>query len=148
MLKNKEELWKSADSWNVIFKEGDDLFYIENTSKTKVLTAANNHQVILEDFEEDKAEQLWKVGEADAEGYCMLESSVVPKTETVPKVLTAISESGLEIRHLRHLNKKQMKSFPLERTANGATLKRTHKYFYQVQAQMEVTGLPETIFIV
>ena len=147
MLDNKEGLWKSVDLWNVKFKD-EDLFYIENTSKTKVLTTTNNRQLILEDFEEDKAEQLWKVGEADAEGYCMLESSVVPRTETVPKVLTAISESGLEIKHLRHLNKKQMKSFALERTANGATLKRTHKYFYQIQAQMEVTGLPETIFIV
>ena len=136
--------------WNVKYeKDGDDgLFYIENTSKTKVLTATNNHQVILEDFEEDKAEQLWKVGETDTEGYCVLESSVVPRTETVEKVLTAISESGLEVKHLKHLNKKQMKSFPLERTANGATLKRTHKYFYQIQAQMEVTGLPETVFIV
>ena len=63
MLENKEGLWKSVDMWNVKFKD-DDLFCIENTSKTKVLTTTNNHQVILEDFEEDKAEQLWKVGEA------------------------------------------------------------------------------------
>lgn len=133
--------------WSVKYKD-DDLFYIENIPKNKVLTSKNNHQVILEEFEEDKAEQLWKLGESDAEGYCMLESSVVPKTETVPKVLTAISESCLEIKHLKHLNKKQMKSFFLERTVNGATLKRTHKYFYQIQAQMEVTGLSETIFIV
>ena len=137
----------SDEQWN--FKtNNDDLIHIENISKTKVLATASDGQVILDDLEEDKAEQLWRVGETDAEGYCMLESSVVPKTETVPKVLTAISESGLEIKHLRHLNKKQMKSFPLERTANGATLKRTHKYFYQVQAQMEVTGLSETVFIV
>ena len=66
------------------------------------LATASDGQVILEDLEEDKAEQLWRVGETDAEGYCMLESSVVPKTETVPKVLTAISEtiseSGMEIK--------------------------------------------------
>ena len=120
----------------------DDLIYIENTSKKKFLQATSDGKVIYEDFVRYKAEQLWKKREPDAEGYFILENS------GVSKVLTAISESGLEIRHLRHLNKKQLKSFPLERTANGATLKRTHKYFYQVQAQMEVTGLPETIFIV
>ena len=69
ILENKEGVWKSADLWIVKYKDDDDgLFYVENTSKSKVLTAANNHQVILEDFEEDKAEQLWKVGETDAEG--------------------------------------------------------------------------------
>jgi hypothetical protein len=67
------------------------LIYIENTSKTKVLESTNDNKVILEDFEEDKAEQLWKIGKPDAEGFFTLESS-----ET-PKFITAISESGLEI---------------------------------------------------
>ena len=48
--------------------------------------------VILEDFEEGKAEQLWKKGEPDAEGYFTLQNS------GEPKVLTAVSESSLEIK--------------------------------------------------
>ena len=69
-------------------------------------------------------------------------------SESVSKVITANFECGLEMKHLKHLNKKQLKSFLLERTDNGATLKRNHQYFYQVQAQMEVTGFTETLFVV
>ena len=76
-----------------IFKpKDDDLIYIENTSKAKVLGATSDGKVILEDFEEGKAHQLWKKGELDAEDYFTLENS------EVPKVLTAISESSLEIK--------------------------------------------------
>ena len=76
-----------------IFKPKDDgLIYIENTSKTKVFGATSDGKVILEDFEEGKAHQLWKKGELDAKDYFTLENS------GVPKVLTAISESSLEIK--------------------------------------------------
>ena len=76
-----------------IFKtKDDDLIYIENTSKTKVLGATSDGKVIQEVFVEGKAEQLWKKGKPDAEDYFTLENS------GVPKVLTAISESGLEIK--------------------------------------------------
>ena len=89
MLINKEGIWKSNDSW--VFKpKDDDLIYIENTSKTKVLETFVN-EVILADFQEDKAEQLWKKGKPDAEGFFTLENS------EMPKFITAISESGLEI---------------------------------------------------
>ena len=89
MLINKEGIWKSNDSW--VFKpKDDDLIYIENTSKTKVLETFVN-EVILADFQEDKAEQLWKKGKPDAEGFFTLENS------KMPKFITAISESGLEI---------------------------------------------------
>ena len=92
MLKNKAELWKSDDLW--IFKPKDDeLIYIENTSKTKVLGAESGGTVIQEDFVDDKADQIWKKGKPDAEGYFTLES-----TSEVPKVLTAISNSDLEIK--------------------------------------------------
>merc|ERR1712008_616050 len=93
-------VWKSDDLWifNVVFVKkntyhikDDDLIYIENTSKTKVLGATSDGKVILEDFEEGKAHQLWKKGELDAEDYFTLENS------GVPKVLTAISESSWEI---------------------------------------------------
>ena len=90
-LENKEGVWKSDDLW--IFKpKDDDLIYIENTSKAKFLGATRDGKVILEDFEEGKADQLWRKGELDAEGYFTLENS------GVPKFLTAISESGLEIK--------------------------------------------------
>ena len=76
-----------------IFKtKDDDLIYVENTSKTKVLGATSDGKVILEDFEEGKAHQLWKKGELDAEDYFTLENAAVPK------VLTAISDSSLEIK--------------------------------------------------
>ena len=80
-----------------IFKpKDDDLIYIENTSKAKVLGATSDGKVILEDFEKGKARQLWKKGEIDdAEDYFTLENY------NVSKVLTAISvgsESSLEIK--------------------------------------------------
>ena len=80
----------SDEEWN--FKTNDDLIYIENISKTKVLGATSDGKVILEDFEEDKPGQLWKKGVPDDEGYLTLENS------NVVKVMTAISESDLEIK--------------------------------------------------
>ena len=95
MLKNKAGLWKSDDSWTFITKD-DNLIYIKNTSKTKVLAATrrflNDDNVSLEAGVAGKAEQLWRKGKPDAEGYFTLENSAVPK------VLTAISESFLEIK--------------------------------------------------
>ena len=79
--------WSPA--WN--FKTKDDLIYIENSLKTKVLEITNDGKVLLKDLEEGKAEQLWKKGEPNAEGYFTLENL------SKPKVLTAYSSSGLEI---------------------------------------------------
>ena len=104
-----------------IFKTKDnDLVYIENTSKAKVLQATSDGKVIQEVFEEGKAEQLWKKGEPMAQDYFTLESH-----SEVPKVITAISESVLEIkgnitlrwkvtvksRVLTRLNLKHMQAF-------------------------------------
>ena len=54
--------------YHVIFLHTDqkkvDLICIENISKTKVLGIKNDGEVILEVFEEDKAEQLWQKGKA------------------------------------------------------------------------------------
>ena len=92
MLKNKAGLWKSVDKW--VFKTGDnDLIYIENNSKTSVLEATSDGNVIEEVLLEGKAEQLWEKGTPNAEGYFTLKSH----SET-PKVITAISESGLKIK--------------------------------------------------
>jgi hypothetical protein len=91
MLKNKKGRWMSDEQWN--FKtNNDDLIYIENISKTKVLATASDGEVILEDLEEDKAEQLWKKGMPDAEGYFTLINS------KVPKIMTAISSSVLQMK--------------------------------------------------
>ena len=91
MLKNKKGTWMSDEQWN--FKtSNDDLIHIENISKTKVLVTASNGQVILEDLEEGKAEQLWKKGKPDAEGYFTLTNS------KVPKIVTAISSSVLQMK--------------------------------------------------
>ena len=80
--------------WNFTVKEGvplKELIYVENINETKVWGTTNDGKVILEIFEEDKAEQLWKKGEPNAEGYFTFENS------SVPKVLTASSSSDLEI---------------------------------------------------
>ena len=74
----------------------DDLIYIENTSKTKVLGATSDDKVVEEDSDEDKAGQLWIKGELDADEYFTL------KTSGVPKFLTAIG-SDLEIKGNTHL---------------------------------------------
>ena len=94
MLKNKAGIWKSDDLWKFKTKI-DDLIYIENTSKKKVMGARWNGKygkVILEDYEEGKDEQLWKKGETDTQGYFTL------KNFGVPKFLTATSESDLRIK--------------------------------------------------
>ena len=74
------------------------LIYIENNSKTKVLQATSDGKVIQEVFVEGKAEQLWKKGKPDAEDYFTLESH-----SKVPKIITAISESDLEIKKTKVL---------------------------------------------
>ena len=93
MLKNKAGIWISLDQW--IFKPKDnapnnDLIYIGNPSL--VLEATSEFKVIQEFLVEGKAEQIWKKGKPDVEGYFTLDNY------GEPKVLTAISESGLEIK--------------------------------------------------
>ena len=101
-----EQLWKKGKP------DAEDYFTLESRSKvpkiitaisesdleikkTKVLEATNDSKVTLEDFEEDKAEQLWKKGEPNAEGYFTLESS------KVPKVMTAVLSSGRKILEIK-----------------------------------------------
>ena len=89
----------SNEKWN--FKTKDDLIYIENVSKRRVLGTTSDGKVILEDIEEGKIEQLWKKGEPNAKGYFTLENYK-------PMVLTAISSSILEIKG--NITMKQMHS--------------------------------------
>ena len=92
VLQNKEGHWVSDQDWN--FKPGKDgLIYIENIEEDKVLGFSKlDNKVVLEEFEEDKAEQLWKKGEPDDEGYFTLENS------KVPKILTAFSTTILKVK--------------------------------------------------
>ena len=67
--------------WN--FKTKGELIYIQSDSTKKVLGTANGIKVIEEEFQEGKSEQLWKVGEATAEGYFTLENYKLLKLLTV-----------------------------------------------------------------
>ena len=91
MLHNKEGFWMSDEEWN--FKSKGDLIYIENINKTKVWETTSDGKVILEDFEEDKAEQLWEKGVSNAEGYFTLENYKMAKFMTY-----VIYSSSLEIK--------------------------------------------------
>ena len=97
ILKDKKGLWESVDSWTFKVKdedssEDDGLIYIENTSKEKVLEATSDGKVILKDLVEGKAHQLWKKGKSDPDKYFTLINS------GMPKLITAISKSGMEIK--------------------------------------------------
>ena len=98
MLKNKADIWKSVDPW--IFKPKDqdnDLIYIENNSSLSVsnsiVLGATVDDVVTQEFlVEGNANQLWKKGKLDADGYFTLENS------GGQRILTAISENDLEIK--------------------------------------------------
>ena len=92
MLKNDFGHTYMPDAeWN--FKPKDELIYIEKMSNSKVLGTTDDNKVILEDFQEDKAGQLWKRGVPNAEGYFTLENYKVAKVMT-----TGIDTTGLEIK--------------------------------------------------
>ena len=97
LLKNKAGLWKSTDLWTFTTKD-NDFIYIENTSKTKVLGATSDGKVIQEVFVADKAEQLWKKGKPDANGYFTLSSPELTNFDPVEMVLTVTPNSNLVVR--------------------------------------------------
>ena len=74
--------------WNFKFK--DEFIYIENDSN-KVLATENGVKIIEEDYKEGKHEQLWKIGDANIEGFFTLENY------KVPKLLTFTTSSSLRI---------------------------------------------------
>ena len=94
-----QQLWKfdgkvlknKAGSRKWKFTTKDELIYINNDSIDKVVGTGNTGRVIEEEIQEGKLEQLWKIGEADTEGYFTLENS------KVPKLLTFISPCSLRI---------------------------------------------------
>ena len=86
-LVNKRNIWQSSDTWNFSAEEN---FRIEKYSNSKVLGATIHGKVIEQNFVENKAEQLWKKGVEDDEGYFTL------KNFENSKLMTAISKYGLE----------------------------------------------------
>jgi hypothetical protein len=92
MLLNKGGLWKSNDMWNFNYFD-HDLIHVENINKTKVWGATNDGKVILEVYVEGKDNQLWEIGEPNAEGYFTLEEN-----EFASGFVTAASSTSLELR--------------------------------------------------
>ena len=80
----------SDEEW--VFNPKTNLIYIQNILTEKVLGATNDGQVIREKYEEGKAQQLWKKGEPNTEGYFTLQNF------NESKLMTAISTSDLQIK--------------------------------------------------
>ena len=98
VLKNKanglSNVWK-----NLADVPGTTMFYIESSTGLEVLECnTNDNKVVLEvkDPSHVKAEQHWVKGSPNEEGYFTLESS--KKCSKVPKFMTAISASSLQIK--------------------------------------------------
>ena len=96
------------------------MIYIENLSQAKVLGTTNNGVLNLQNFEKDKAEQLWKKGEPNAEGYFTLENY------KVPKVMTATSSTSLELK-------------------GSITIKLNHLSFFKISGNFELLHFFKTI---
>ena len=71
------------------------MIQIKHDSINKVLGIAYGVKVIEEEIQEDKPEQLWKIGEANTEGYFTLENS------KLPKVMTAVYSSSRKILEIK-----------------------------------------------
>ena len=124
-LRDEEGIWKSHELWNFKTKDHvlwdfkkpkDELIYIENIANKKVLGASINGEVILEDFEEGKDQQLWKKGKPNARGYFTLENA------KVPKIMTATS-STLQIKYYK-----------------DGPLKKSNEWYTQIQVFITVNN--------
>ena len=90
-MKNADaNLWTPNDELEVEFKT--NYILIRNSSNTKVLAVRNEPDLVEEDFEEGKDEQLWTPGDSNTDGFFNL------KNLKVQKYLTAVSESTLQVR--------------------------------------------------
>ena len=89
-LKNNANLWTPNDELEVEFK--NKYILIRNSSNTKVLAVRNEPDLVEEDFEEGKDEQLWTRKDSNTDGFFTLKNS------KVQKCLTAVSESTLQVR--------------------------------------------------
>ena len=85
---NSANFWQTDDTWK--FEDNDDktMVYIMNTAENKALETLSNGDVELRAFVMNKAEQLWKKGHPNYEGYIPLSND---------QFLTAISSSRFGI---------------------------------------------------
>ena len=90
ILKNKEDIWIPKNKWKILQRK--KWIHIQNSKTNKVLGTTHDGKVIEEDLVDNKPGQLWMKGRPNSEGYFILENS------HSLKVMTAISESNLEIR--------------------------------------------------
>ena len=106
--------------WN--FKSKDDgLIYIENISKAKFLGTTIDGNVVLEDFEENKAGQLWKKGIPNSEGYFTLTNGLkgfydqsfltFPACFSIPIIFSYFNLSFPNLSSLRNLQEQVKKAF-------------------------------------
>ena len=121
MLQNKEGLWKSDDIWKFTFK-GDKIL-IENINETKVWGTTSDSKLILENFEDNKDGQLWKIGEPDNKEYFTLENDKVSKLLTATSSNNSILKGNITLDeyHLLKLSccKKQQKNSQPRNTGLG-----------------------------
>ena len=89
-MKNNANLWTPNDELEVEFKT--KYILIRNSSNTKVLAVRNEPDLVEEDFEEGKDEQLWTREDSNTDGFFTL------KNLKVQKYLTAVSENTLQVR--------------------------------------------------
>ena len=86
----------SYDQWN--FENKTNLIHIiENTSKSKVLGTTSDGEVIEEDFDGNRTEQLWVKGEPNNEGYFTV------ATSESKLLLSAISSESLQVKGISNL---------------------------------------------
>ena len=74
-LINKANIWQSAHEWifKPVEKEAGKI-YIEKTSIDKVLATPDKHRLVEEAFDKQNANQKWKKGPANREGFFTLEN--------------------------------------------------------------------------
>jgi hypothetical protein len=89
-LENNANVWTPNDDLEIEFK--NKYILIRNSSNTKVLTVRNELDLVEQDFEEGKDEQLWIQGDSNTDGFFAL------KNLKVQKYLTAVSERTLQVR--------------------------------------------------
>ena len=87
-MKNKGNIYLSNEKWKL--KSKGTLFYIENSSKNKILAVGDDDNVNEEVLVRNDTKQLWNKGVANSEGYFTRTNS--------QKVLTAVSVNCIKIK--------------------------------------------------
>ena len=89
-MKNNANSWTPNDELEVEFK--NEYILIRNSSNFMVLAVTNQPDLVEQNFEEGKNEQLWTREDSNTDGFFTL------KNLKVQKYLTTVSESTLQVR--------------------------------------------------